>query len=186
MIQIDFTALFTHREIHFEDSFNTRNRMHRATEQRATVPLIRVQHHPLFKTFVPVGRYWYSPHEYNADHIISLKENIPVLVHENLLRMSLTGRWSARKRSNGQLTIWVENDEDFVLLKLAGLFTNAQYIRVERDGDRERAKSRRDLNFTVLERRRLIKLLNRAIKDGAKLRSYTNRALDQKLLNKIL
>lgn len=183
MDKIDFTKLFTQRKIHFEAFRDEDNRLWRAMELKTTMPLVRMADQPIFKTFVPLRKFKHRP-LYTADHYIRMDAQ-PISIWRSLLGTELTGRWSLRKESD-TITIWVENDDDFILLKAAGLFVNAQTERVERDRDREKLKTYRNLTFSISERRRLLQLLNRAVKDGEKLRAYSNRKTDKSLLDKIL
>lgn len=185
-MEMNINKCFTTRAVAFEGWSDT---------IAATVPLVRLTKEPLFASFSPFNPRERNPEGFVPEHIIRMKAGSN-MVHEKILKLRLEGRWSARKQVSQEtrfvarrkkvvssidtMNFWVEKDEDFILLKLAGLFANSQYESVERDIHRERKKVHRHLNFTVTERRRLLTLLRASIKKGG-----SSLAVDHALFAKI-
>ncbi len=182
MSLIDFTSLFTNREMYFEPRTQRGDSLEHGNI-RVSVPLKRFEDRSLFKTFIPQRPARWRPVEFSADHIAGFNPTRPVMVNRSILDTSLTGFWTVEKTSS--FRIYLENDDDAMLFDLAGVFTGLSYRNIERDADREARLIHRGIYLTVSERRRIISLLRSAQRQGEKLPSYVKRILDQNLLEKI-
>lgn len=125
--------------------------------------------------------------DFDTDFVASRVPN-PISVHENFLNTKFAGRWTAkitryqhdadhRYIVGGlkQLTFYFEKSEDALSAKMAGLFTGANKEQRITPYDREKTLVYRTLQFSITERRRLLRLLR-----------DSDHKVDQQLLKKIL
>ena len=190
MTEIDLHSVLTRRKIDFDDG-----------AQWATVPHKKLCERALFQKFSPVKDE--HAHDLPFDFRIELRDGV-VMVSDTLLALRLQGQWSVAIARNTQwvyhshyrkrgytktldpsMTVFVELEEDYLLLKLAGLFRTEKKTIVtsakERAKKIERVKSWRYIDFNIGERRRLLVLLKKALSQG----DYSARKVDEALLAKI-